>query len=214
MLLAGDAGPINDEQKLYLEEVYSGNKRMVNLVNALLNVSRIDLGTFSVDPVPTKITEIADSVLVELTSQIKERKQDVEIEYDTDIPELLFDPKLVRIILQNLLSNAVKYTPEKGRIRLGITREGKHLICITVADTGYGIPRTQKSRIFSKLFRADNVMEKDTEGTGLGLYIVKSIVETTGGSIRFTSTENKGTTFYVTLPASGMQKKEGVKGLG
>ena len=213
MLLAGDAGPITEEQRIYLQEVYHGNQRMVELVNALLNVSRIDLGTFSVDPVPTMITEVADSVLSELKPQIVGRRQHIDIEYDEQIPIMQLDPKLIRIILQNLLSNSIKYTPEKGKIRLGIMLDGKHHILITVADTGYGIPHAQKDKIFSKLFRADNVTDKDTEGTGLGLYIVKSIVKTNGGEISFKSSENKGTTFSVTLPLKGMQKKEGNKGL-
>ena len=80
-----------------------------------------------------------------------------------------------------------------------------------VSDTGYGIPEAQQEKIFTKLFRADNVREKDTDGTGLGLYIVKAIVGHSGGEIWFTSQENKGTTFYVTLPLTGMKKKEGTK---
>jgi PAS domain S-box-containing protein len=215
MLLAGDAGEINKEQRKYLDEVYRGNQRMVELVNSLLNVSRIDLGTFSVEPEPTNITEIADSVLKELKPQSSEKKLRVEVEYDANIPTMNLDPKLIRMILQNLLSNSVKYTPEKGAVRLCITIESrphKHLQ-IVVADTGYGIPADQTDKIFTKLFRADNVMEKDTEGTGLGLYLVKSILETTGGTISFKSRKDKGTQFFVTLPMSGMQMRSGNKGL-
>ena len=84
---------------------------------------------------------------------------------------------------------------------------------ITVADDGYGIPKNQQSKIFTKMFRADNVQELDTDGTGLGLYIIKSVVEHSGGKIWFESEENKGTTFYVTIPLKGMSKKEGTKGL-
>ena len=86
------------------------------------------------------------------------------------------------------------------------------LLC-TVADTGYGIPKPQQDKIFTKLFRADNIREKDAEGTGLGLYIVKSIIDHSGGMIWFESTENKGTSFYVTIPLEGMKKKEGTKAL-
>ncbi len=75
------------------------------------------------------------------------------------------------------------------------------------------IPKKQQPEIFQKLFRADNVREKDTEGTGLGLYIVRAIVEKSGGTIRFESEENKGTTFFVTIPLSGMKRKKGMKGL-
>jgi signal transduction histidine kinase len=84
---------------------------------------------------------------------------------------------------------------------------------ITVTDTGFGIPKAQQDRIFEKLFRADNARINTAEGTGLGLYLVKSILTQTGGKIWFESEENKGTKFFVTIPLSGMQKKEGTKGL-
>jgi PAS domain S-box-containing protein len=215
MLLAGDAGEINKEQRSFLNEVYRGNQRMVELVNSLLNVSRIDLGTFGIEPEPTQVTEIADSVLSDLKSQTTAKHLRVEVEYDKDIPMMNLDPKLMRMILQNLLSNAVKYTPEKGAVGLCISLEShphKHLL-IVVTDTGYGIPIDQSDKIFTKLFRADNVMENDTEGTGLGLYLVKSILESTGGSVSFKSREDKGTQFFVTLPMSGMKSRSGNKGL-
>lgn len=219
MLLAGDAGKINDEQKKYLDEIYSGNQRMVALVNALLNVSRLELGTFVVEPEEMDVVETAHSVINELKPQIITRKLEVK-ETHKDIPKIIADPKLIRIVLQNLLSNAVKYTPEKGTITIDIksVKKGDPVdqhkadldgIAITVSDSGYGIPEGDKDKMFSKLFRAENVREMDTEGTGLGLYIVKSIVEHSEGKIWFESELNKGTTFYVLLPLEGMKKKEG-----
>ncbi len=219
MLLAGDAGKINDEQKKYLDEIYIGNQRMVALVNALLNVSRLELGTFSVEPVEMDVVETAHSVINELKPQIIERKLEVK-ETHKDITKIIADPKLMRIVLQNLLSNAVKYTPEKGIVTIDIKNiiKGDQIsgqkvdlngIVITVCDSGYGIPDGDKDKMFGKLFRAENVREMDTEGTGLGLYIVKSIIDHAGGKIWFESELNKGTTFYVFLPLEGMKKKEG-----
>jgi PAS domain S-box-containing protein len=220
MLLAGDVGKINADQKSYLEEVYRGNKRMVELVNALLNVSRIDLGTFAVEPASTSITETADDVIKELQQQIILKKIKITTAYAT-LPKLELDPKLMRIVFQNLLSNAVKYTPEKGTIAVSITKDQRPpklnvkgpSLYIKVADTGYGIPAGQKDKIFTKLFRADNVREKEAEGTGLGLYIVKAIVKVAHGTIWFDSTENKGTTFHVLIPFDGMVRKQGAKDL-
>ncbi|MFA6525269.1 MAG: ATP-binding protein [Patescibacteria group bacterium] len=214
MLLDGDVGKLNKEQQGYLNEVYKGNQRMVGLVNSLLNVSRLELGTFAIDPEKAKITDIAKSVINEITPQIKKRKQVFTKSLDSSIPFMMLDTKLIRMVIQNLLSNSIKYTPEKGKIGIVIKQDKKKkFVQITVSDTGMGITQSQQDKIFSKLFRADNVKEKDTEGTGLGLYIVKSIVEHSGGKVWFESVENVGSTFYVTLPLKGMQKKEGTKEL-
>lgn len=122
------------------------------------------------------------------------------------------DPDLIRIIFQNLISNAVKYSPDNSKIVVTINKEKNDLL-ISVADNGYGIPEAQKEKIFDKLFRADNVVGKDVEGTGLGLYIVKSIIEQSGGKIWFESEIDKGSTFYVTIPITGMLKKPGERRL-
>jgi signal transduction histidine kinase len=185
---------------------------MVDLVNALLNVSRIDLGTFAIEPEPSNIVEICDSVLKELTPQIDAKHQTVERIFQEAPSTYLADQKLIRIIFQNFLSNSVKYTQEGGMIQVEIAIRDKNLL-IRVQDNGYGIPKSQHDKIFQKLFRADNVRQKDTEGTGLGIYIVKAIVENSGGKIWFESEENKGTAFSVLLPLSGMPRKVGVKGL-
>jgi len=212
MLLAGDAGKLTKEQKSFLDEIYHSNQRMVSLVNSLLNVSRLELGTFMVEPEKTDIPEIVDSIIGELRPLIAKKKQAFTKKYDKTLPIMMLDKKLIRMVIQNLLTNALKYTPEKGKISLTIGKDAKKLT-ITVSDTGMGIPESQQSEIFKKLFRADNVREADTEGTGLGLYIVKAIVTHAGGKVWFTSVENKGTTFYVQIPLSGMTRKTGTKTL-
>ncbi len=208
MLLAGDAGKINDEQKQYLEEVYRGNQRMVDLINALLNVSRIDLGTFAIDPELIDVSSLAKSVVKDLTPKIKAKKQKIVENYDSQVPLIKLDPKLIRIVFDNLLSNAVKYSPEKAKIEVSISKDSKNLL-IKVQDNGYGIPLADQPKIFEKLFRADNIKDKETDGTGLGLYIVKAIVLAGGGQVSFESVENKGTTFNIKLPLSGMKPKTG-----
>ena len=212
MLLAGDGGKLSEEQANFVQEIYTGNQRMVELVNSLLNVSRLELGTFAVDPVPTDIIKTAQEVIAELKPGLTTKKMKMIFDYDKTIPVVSADPKLIRIVFQNLLSNSVKYTPEKGEIKLILARDKKNLL-ITVSDNGYGIPKDQQDKIFSKLFRADNVRERDTEGTGLGLYIIKSIVDHSGGNISFKSEEDKGTSFFVTMPLAGMKKKLGNKPL-
>ena len=207
MLLAGDVGEVTPEQKKYLEEIYRGNQRMVDLVNTLLDVSRIEMGTFIVESKLTDTVNLAQEVISEYRLQIKDKRIKFTSSFEKKIPLIRADPKILRMFMQNLLSNAIKYTPEGGRVEISILLTKDNTILFKIADTGYGIPENQKDKIFTKLFRADNVLGKDTEGTGLGLYIAKSIVEQSGGKIRFESSENKGTTFFVTLPLQKQRKK-------
>jgi len=214
LLRDGEAGKMSKQQKEFVDEIFIGNQRMVRLVNELLNVSRVDFGNFSIDPVEIDILEISRSVVKELVPVISKKKLNVSEIYEEKTLMYLADPNILRIVIQNLVSNAVKYTPEKGKVIVKIEKQtvAKRLL-IEVSDTGFGIPENQQERIFSKLFRADNVQEMDTVGTGLGLYVLKSIVEESGGSVTFDSTEGEGTTFTVLLPLSGMKKKEGGKSL-
>lgn len=218
ILLDGDAGKLNKEQEKYMKEIYIGNQRMVELVEALLNVSRLELGTFAVDPEKVNLKDLVKSVIKEMEPKIKEKEQKMKTSCARNFPTIKADPKLLRIVLQNIISNAVKYTPEKGEvdvkiktIKAGGKVDNKKInedsVFIKVSDTGYGIPKPQQDKIFTKLFRADNAVEKESEGTGLGLYIAKKIVNNSGGKIWFESKKNKGTTFYVTIPLKGMKKK-------
>lgn len=224
MLLSGDAGEINDDQKSYLQEIYTGNQRMVDLVNALLNVSRLELGTFMIEPEMGNIVSLGESTIKEVQPLINQKKQKIEFTYQDNIPEISIDSKLLRMVIQNLLSNSIKYTQEEGSINLDmkIVHKGDKIndveikddsVLVSVSDNGYGITNNQQDKIFSKLFRADNIKDKSTEGTGLGLYIIKIIVDNGGGQIWFKSEENKGTAFYFTILLSGMKRKEGSKTL-
>lgn len=212
MLISGSAGELTDTQKKYLEEIYEANKRMIELVGALLNVSRIDLGTFTIEPELTHLPDVADSAIKELSPQIEEKNLSVERNYGP-VPEITVDSKLIRIVFQNLLSNSVKYTPKNGHVTIDIHREDNR-IAFSVSDDGYGIPASQQEKIFTKLFRADNAQEVDPGGTGLGLYIVQAVMEKSGGNIWFESEEDKGTTFYGILPIEGSPRKTGSKELG
>ncbi len=207
MLLAGDVGALNKKQKKYLDEVYRSNQRMVELVNALLNVSSLELGTFVIEPKSVDIRKLAKDVVDEQKPQINIKKIKFAFSCGKNVSFMRADPKLMRMVVQNILSNSVKYTPEGGHVRLSLSLADEKNIQIKISDTGYGIPKKQHDKIFSKLFRADNVRNKDTDGTGLGLYIVKSIVEKSGGKIWFESpVENRGTIFYVILPIKGVPK--------
>ncbi len=220
MLLSGDAGPLNQKQEECVKEAYQNSQRMVTLVNTLLNISRMELGTFPVSPQPTDMIAFTKDILEEFTLKIKEKELKIKEQYAPLLPLIPLDPKLLRIVVQNIISNAVKYTPPKGAIsiKISLQKEGKGVggrkltvdsVVVSIADTRYGIPRDQCDKIFTKLFRADNVKDKVTDGTGLGLYLAKSIVDRVQGDVWFESEIDKGTTFYLSLPSKGMEKKEG-----
>jgi signal transduction histidine kinase len=212
MLLDGDAGPLNDKQREYLTEIKNANDRMINLITALLNVSRVDLGVFIVEPEQINLQNVAEDALKDLELKINEKKLLVNKNFEKDLPSINADLNIIRMIFQNLFSNAVKYTPPTGSITLTVKKDGANVL-ISVADTGYGIPKNAQPKIFTKMFRADNARVKDPDGTGLGLYIIKETIEKTGGKIWFESKENKGSTFYVAIPLEGMKKKEGSRRL-
>jgi signal transduction histidine kinase len=212
MLLSGDVGKLTLKQRKYSQEIYHASQRMVALVNALLNVSRLELGTFIVEPKLMNITKIAKNCLKDFSPQISKKKLKISQNYKKCESLMKIDERLVTIIFQNFLSNSIKYTKSGGRIQLKID-SGKDGLLISVSDNGIGIPKEQQKEIFSKLFRADNAKKMDPDGSGLGLYIVKKNVGYTKGNIWFESKKGKGTTFYAKLPSSGMIKKEGKKEL-
>lgn len=214
ILRNGDDGKLNKNQSTNMDEIYNASKRMVELVNSLLNVSRLELGTFEIKSEPIKLCSVIHNVAAEMKVVLLNKKQKLNVICPTVDPEVNADPKLLRIIIQNLLSNASKYSPEKSAITVTASyypNNPKSTYVIKVADNGFGIPKHQQDKIFTKLFRADNVRSLSTEGTGLGLYIIRSILNESGGSIKFDSIEGKGTTFTVSLPKSGMKQKVGTK---
>lgn len=212
MLLSEDVGKLSEKQKEYQNEVYHASQRMVNLVNLLLNVSRLELGTFSIEPKNINIAELSKNCLKEFTAQIKAKNILITQKYGNNLGFVNIDPKLLSIILLNILSNSVKYSKQKGKIILNISKKN-NIIYISISDNGFGIPNSQQINVFEKMFRADNARKIDPDGTGLGLYIVSKITNYVGGKIWFKSKEDVGTTFYVNLPLAGMCKKSGTKQL-
>ncbi len=203
LLLSQDVETLNEKQIKYLEEIEHASKRMVNLINVLLSISRIEMGTTVIEKGPVDIVKLAETVLNEFQPELQKKNLRVSKIYDKNISLLQVDSKQLFIIFQNLLSNSIKYTSDGGKINLTVGLK-KDDIIITIADTGMGIPKEIQPKIFTRFFRADNAKEVDAEGIGLGLYIVKAVVEQMAGKIWFESKRGKGTKFYVILPLHGM----------
>ena len=214
-MLLEDDDKIDEDQRSYLEEIHTSNQHLVGLVNSLLNVSRIELGSLMIDPEKINLVELVDDIANFHKIIMDSKKIKFYRRIAKDIPsKFLADKRLLGMVFQNILSNSINYTPDGGSIRLSLNLDkSKKNIIFKIADNGYGIPKSQQAKIFTKLFRADNAQKIDTSGTGLGLYIVKSIVDKSGGKIWFESAENKGTSFYVFFPLEGMNKIIGFKSL-
>jgi PAS domain S-box-containing protein len=185
----------------FIGKAYEANDRMVHLVNDLLNVSRIEEGRYIYEPEETDFMEIVNPIIETYKENLKAKGLEFEIKRTKEtLPVVKVDKEKMGMVIQNYLDNAMKYT-KKGKVTLAIEHiDGK--IKVSVSDTGVGIPEDQQKRLFGKFFRAANVQIMDTEGSGLGLFITKNIVEAHGGTVGFTSKEGEGSTFYFTLPAN------------
>jgi len=199
ILQNGEVGKLTKDQKECVMNIEHSNNRMIELVSNLLDISKLEAGKITINVLPTNVKTLIDELLVELRSLAKEKGITINFEIEKDLPELLLDPKLIRNVYMNLLTNAIKYTPEKGVVTISISTKRGTLIS-EVTDTGYGIPKKQQSKVFERFFRASNALAMVPDGTGLGLYLAKKIVDASGGTVGFESKENKGSTFWFHLP--------------
>ncbi len=176
---------------------------MGSLVDTVLNTSRLELGALTITPESIDlITAVKEQVrIMTLKAQAKNLKL-VEI-YPQPMLRTMMDPVLLQMVLQNLIANAIQYTLQGGIVTVTAERKDAQII-LSVADTGLGIPLREQPYVFDKLYRAKNANSHTTQGTGLGLYFVKSIVTSAGGRVWFTSVEGEGTSFFVAFPHSGM----------
>lgn len=200
-------GKLRKNQKMFAENAYLSLRKMVGLVNRLLAVTRLEAGRVPFKPEPTDLKALTQEILESLRHRTEEHALVVRAAIP-DLDAVQLDPTLAREVFRNLIENAIRYTPDGGNISISAKDEGK-MLSWTIADTGIGIPKTQQAKIFEKFFRAGNAIEHSSEGSGLGLYLARFIVNAWGGEIGFSSEEGKGTEFRVTVPKSGMHAKVG-----
>jgi signal transduction histidine kinase len=197
-LADGDTGALTKDQKDSVETMQTMAVDLADLVGMILDVSRIQLGRVKLDPQPLDLNTFFKEVVSVIQPAANQKNLTLDLQIPENLPTVLLDKRYTRMTIENLLTNAVKYTPERGRVSLSIAIDGGNLRC-HVTDTGCGIPKAEQGKIFEKMFRASNARNA-VEGNGFGLYVAKGAVEAQGGTIGFTSVEQKGTTFSVTLP--------------
>ncbi|PCI19701.1 hypothetical protein COB64_03245 [Candidatus Wolfebacteria bacterium] len=218
MLNSGEVGELKDKQKEYMTDIYQSNKRMITLVDDLLNVSRLETGTLEIKTTPLQFERIIENTIKDHEALISQKKCHVIFERPTSpLPDILLDESLIRQVVSNLLNNAISYSEEKCTIVIKLEKRSDKYI-LSVSDNGIGIPKDTQKWIFQKFFRADNAQKIQTEGTGLGLYISKMILENSGGKIWFESPslvkdtsgkeEKYSTSFYISIPLEGMKQKK------
>lgn len=207
MALDGDAGPLTKAQAELVKWAYGSNERIIRLVNDLLNVSRIEEGRFGFNFVRINFKEVLDAVLESQKGPISQRHISLIISKPDPLPETIVDKEKLILALQNLLDNAVKYTPENGKIEINIEILDNYL-SLSIDDNGVGVPKKDQPKLFSKFFRASNVIKMETEGSGFGLFIAKNIINRHGGDIYISSQEGKGTKVIVSLPLFFKPKKQ------
>jgi len=200
MLIDGYMGPITDTQKKSLHTIVGAANRMNELISTLLNITRIESGTIAVTPKSVALESMINEVSKELSLMAADKSIELAIAISGRGGKTIkTDPLILKEVLSNLVTNAVKYTPEEGKVSVDIRTRPSDVL-FTVSDTGWGIPQEAQDQIFTKFFRAPNIVKRETTGTGLGLYLVKGLVDRLNGRIWFKSREGQGTQFFLTIP--------------
>ncbi len=202
LLLTRDPGPLTEEQGEFLDIVYRSAETLLDLVNDLLDVSHIESGRFQLQLRPVDLAELAQSAWSGLQPLAEAKGLQARLHLPQSPPLIVGDPHRLAQVINNLLSNAIKFTLEGGQVDVSVA-EVEESVQFTVSDTGIGIPTRDMDRLFSRFYRSAESINRAISGTGLGLYIAKSIVESHGGSIGINSQEGQGTTIWFRLPLSG-----------
>ena len=199
---------VGEQAKSYMVDALGAAQRLIQLVNDLLDVSRLESGRMKSPVQAVDLVGLTRTVLGDLKPQIDDKDHRVTVDAPEDIPEVFADPQLLRQIVLNLSSNAMKYSRPGGRIAVRLTRD-REFVRWQIQDNGIGIPKESQRHLFEKFYRADNVVSLETDGTGLGLYLVRLIVEQMGGRVWCESEEGQGATFFFTAPCGQGDSRPG-----
>ena len=197
---------LDDKQRRYVQNIQKSGKMLLDMINDILDLAKIESGKMELRPTDFRIEHVI-SAQCDMARPLAERKNlDLEVDIESDLPELFQDQGKAQQILNNLLSNAIKFTPDGGRIVVAARRGSDDELLLTVADTGVGISAEDQTHIFEKfrqgrtVIPGNDAMTREYSGTGLGLSIVKELCKLLGGDVSVESELGKGSTFTVRLP--------------
>ncbi len=196
---------LNDKQRKYVRNIQSSGRVLLEMINEILDLAKIEAGKMKVTPVSFDLPILVQSQCNMLQSLLDEKNMDLQMEFAADLPPVFQDQAKIQQIITNLLSNAIKFTPDGGLITVQVGLASEQLFFLTVTDTGVGIPESDFEIIFekfrqSKIVLQDDGLTRQYSGTGLGLSIVKELCRLLGGEIHLTSQLGTGSTFQVVLP--------------
>jgi signal transduction histidine kinase len=201
MVLEGDVGEVDKQQRDLLAAAFSSSQRMVYLIADLLNVSRLQTGKFVIEPMLTDLPMVVESEIDQLKETANAKKLKVNFKKPKNFPQLYLDETKTRQVIMNFIDNAIYYTPAGGEIEVKLHADDKK-IEYTVIDNGIGVPRSEQKNMFTKFYRASNAKKARPDGTGLGLFMAKKVIIDQGGALIFHSKEGNGSTFGFTFPLS------------
>lgn len=202
ILLSNYKKGLDKKQLDIIKTISQSKETMARLVNDLLDVAKIDQGKLVLNRDRVNMTEIIDNVVKNNEVLAKASNVEISVIKPEVIPEIFGDKKRIEVVTDNLVSNAVKYIRKKGFVEIRVESDDKNII-VMIKDNGMGIPDRQQGKVFQKFFRSDNAALCHTDGTGLGLYISKNIIEKSGGKMWFKSIEGLGSEFFFSLPKNG-----------
>lgn len=198
MLASGDFGPMTELQQKYVNKAIQTNDRQLQIIEDLLNVALVDAGKLELDLDFADVSAVLHDIISDHAAILPARRQSIAFKSPRNVRLLLDVPKF-RMVMDNLISNASKYSPAEGNIDVTLTSRPE-TVTIAVSDKGVGIPQDEIPKLFTKFTRLSNEFSASVGGTGLGLFLTKSIVELHGGAIGVVSEESRGSTFTVCLP--------------
>ena len=199
LLISGKIESVSEKQSVYLQILRENSRRMEGLVSDLLIVSRIEADNLPFKIEKASLVELIKSLISRIESFVKASNIEIELIIEENLPEFFFDYQKIEQAVNNILDNAIRYIKGNGKIEVILKKEANKL-CLEIKDNGVGIPKEDQKYIFQKFFRASNASKIQAQGSGLGLYIAKSIIEKSGGKIYFVSRENEGSVFTINLP--------------